>query len=68
MVKLDLKYFFKMNKYYQIECWSHLFKSWIRHDFINYKNVKKATQEVENFKSHGLGTKFRILEIKIFKK
>jgi hypothetical protein len=57
-----------MNKYYQIECWSYLFKSWIRHDFINYKNIKKATQEVERFKENKLGTKFRILEIKIIKK
>ena len=45
-----------------------MFKSWIRHDFINYKNIKKATQEVERFKENKLGTKFRILEIKIIKK
>lgn len=57
-----------MNKYYHIECWSELFKKWIRHNFIEYKNVNKAKIEVKNFKSHNIGTKFRILEIKILKK
>jgi hypothetical protein len=68
MAKLVLKYFFKMNKYYQIECWSELFKKWIRYNFIDYKNIKLAREEIGNFHQHKLGTKFRMLEVKIIKK
>jgi hypothetical protein len=57
-----------MKTYYQIEHWSELFKKWTRHDFKDYKSLKSADQEVERFKENKLGTKFRILEIKIIKK
>jgi hypothetical protein len=57
-----------MNTYYQIECWNSLFKKWIRHDFKDHNSLKNADQEVERFKQNKLGTKFRILEIKIIKK
>lgn len=57
-----------MNKYYHIEYWNDLFKKWIRHDFKDYKSLKGADEEVKRFKQNKLGTKFRILEIKILKK
>jgi len=57
-----------MNKYYQIEYWNNLFKKWVRHDFKDYKLQKSADREVERFKQNNLGTKFRVLEIKILKK
>jgi hypothetical protein len=57
-----------MKTYYQIEHWSELFKKWISHDFKDYKSLKSADEEVERFKENKLGTKFRILEIKIIKK
>lgn len=57
-----------MKSYYQIEYWNDLFKKWIRYDLKDYKLQKNADQEIERFKKNKLGTKFRLLEIKILKK
>jgi hypothetical protein len=52
-----------MKTYYQIECWSSLFKKWVRHDFKKYKTLQTAQQIVISYKQNKLGVKFQILKI-----
>jgi hypothetical protein len=55
-----------MKKYYIIEYWNWLFKIWIPHDFIKYCSLQSAQKEIDSYKEHKLGVKFRITKNEIF--
>ena len=54
-----------MKAYYQIFCWSKLFKLWIPHDLRKYSSLQDAKKEVRSYKEHKLGIKFRIIKTEI---
>jgi len=53
--------------YYQIQYWNWLFKTWILHNFKEYSSLQRAKEEVNSYKEHNLGVKFRIQKIEIIK-
>jgi len=56
-----------MKPYYQVSCWSTLFKLWIPHDFKKYSSLQAAQKTVNSYKENKLGVKFRIQKIEIIK-
>jgi hypothetical protein len=56
-----------MKTYYQIQYWNWLFKIWIPHDFNKYSSLQKAKEEVNSYKKHKLGVKFRIVKTEFLK-
>jgi hypothetical protein len=56
-----------MKKYYQIQYWNWLFKIWIPHDFNKYSSLQKAKEEVDSYKKHKLGVKFKIVKTELLK-
>ena len=56
-----------MKPYYQIQYWNWLFKIWSPHDFNKYSSLQRAKEEVNSYKQHKLGVKFRIQKIEIIK-
>ena len=56
-----------MKAYYNISCWSKLFKLWIPHDFKKYSSLQAAQKSIDSYKEHKLGVKFRIQKIEIIK-
>jgi len=53
--------------YYQIQYWNWLFKTWTLHNFKEYSSLQQAKEEVNSYKEHNLGVKFRIQKIEIIK-
>lgn len=56
-----------MKPIYTIEYYNDLWKTWIRHNFINYSSLQKAKDEVKSYKNHKLGIKIRIVKTEIIK-
>lgn len=54
-----------MSKYYIIEYYQKGANIWVRHTFTDYSTLNDAKKEVESYKEHKLGIKFRILEVKV---
>jgi hypothetical protein len=55
-----------MKNYYSISFWSKLFKLWLPHDFKKYSSLQDAKKEINSYKEHKLGIKFRIVKTEIF--
>lgn len=53
--------------YYIIEFYQEGCKKWIRHTFLEYASLKDAKREVDSYKQHKLGVKFRILKVTTIK-
>lgn len=51
-------------KYYRIEYFQKGCNDWVAHTFTNYKTLEEAKKEIDSYKEHKLGIKFRILEVK----
>jgi hypothetical protein len=51
---------------YQIQYWNWLFKIWVPHNFHKYYSLQAAQEEVNSYKEHKLGVKFRIVKNEIF--
>lgn len=56
MGMIDVKRF--IIEYYQEGC-----KRWTRHTFLEYASLEDARKEVNSYKEHKLGIKFRILKV-----
>lgn len=50
---------------YQIEYWNQLFQLWIPYDSVEYSSLQAAKKEIESYKEHKLGVKFRIIKTEI---
>ncbi len=56
-----------MNLHYKVQSWHWLDKIWIDFSFKKYSSLQAAQKEVNSYKEHKLGVKFRILKIEIIK-
>ena len=56
-----------MKTYYTIEYWNNLFKIWIKHNHIKYKNLQSAKKEISSYKENKVGIKFRLTKTSIVK-
>jgi hypothetical protein len=56
-----------MKKYYRIETWNCLSEIWVNHDLNKYSSLQAAQKEINSYKEHKLGVKFRIVNTEILK-
>ena len=54
-----------MKKYYSIQYWNWLSKIWVSNSFHKYSSLQDAKKEINSYKEHKLGVKFRIVKIEI---
>jgi hypothetical protein len=54
-------------KYFIIEYYQEGCKKWTRHTFTEYTSLEDARKEVNSYKEHKLGIKFRILKVEEIK-
>jgi hypothetical protein len=54
-----------MKLYYQIFYRNKLFKVWSPHNFDKYSSLQSAQKEINSYKEHKLGVKFRIVKTEI---
>lgn len=54
-------------KYFIIEYFQSSCNKWTRHTLTEYETYKEAKSEVESYKEHELGLKFRILKVEEIK-
>ena len=54
-----------MKIHYSIQSWSWLSKIWINYDFRKYFSLQDAKKEINSYKQHKLGVKFRIVKTEI---
>jgi hypothetical protein len=52
-----------MKTYFIIEYFNILPNIWIRHNYIKYKTLQMAKNEVKRFKEHGTNDKLRVIKI-----
>ena len=52
-------------QYYIIEYYQTGCKKWTRHTFQEYTSLEHARKEVDSYKEHNLGIKFRILKVEV---
>lgn len=52
-----------MKKYFIIEYFQPSCNNWTRHTFTDYKSLEEAVKEVNSYKEHDLGIKFRVLKV-----
>lgn len=57
----------KSKIYYHIQYWNWLFKIWTPHNFNKYSSLQEAQKEVNSYKEHKLGVKFRIVKTEFLK-
>jgi len=54
-----------MKTYYIIENFNKLANLWVQYDFIKYKTLQMAKNEVERFKENKTKDKLRVVKIQI---
>jgi allophanate hydrolase subunit 1 len=54
-----------MKTFYIIENFNKLANLWVQYDFIQYKTLQMAKNEVERFKENKTKDKLRVVEVKI---
>ncbi|MEY4370944.1 MAG: hypothetical protein RIQ48_660 [Pseudomonadota bacterium] len=54
-----------MKTYYIIENFNKLANLWVQYDFIQYKTLQMAKNEVERFKENKTKDKLRVVKIQI---
>ncbi len=54
-----------MKTYYIIECFNNLSNRWVQHNFIKYKTLQMAKNEVQRFKEHKTKDKLRVIKTQI---
>jgi hypothetical protein len=54
-----------LKNYYIIENFNKLANLWVRYDFIQYKTLQMAKNEVERFKANETKDKLRVIKTQI---